>query len=274
MYNAGKGNQNKCYKSNELAEKLAVCVKDNEKLAKMMGDLRLENEELNKTLRNRSSGCSDSRSGMTRDEKGYKETFEAMVEINHGWKKDYEELQIWYEMLKAEKRLLEDEKRDLNIRINDLEKRHGPLESKLARLAAALSAQQGSSNGSPSEDEEQCEILKSQITSYKEDLERKRKDREKIHEEKEKFKSELQDAEDIIRKLTAELDACKAREEAHQRSWSESGHLSERVASPQRYSYHPVGQGWRQEQERKGILPGNYSPKVAQHLKNCITIIL
>ena len=269
MYNAGKGNQNKCCKCNELAEKLAVCVKDNEKLTEMMRDLRLENKELNNTLRNRSSGCSDSRSGMARDEKRYKEKFEATVEINHGWKKDYEELQIRYEMLKAEKRLLEDEKRDLNIRINDLEKRQGPLESELARLAAALNAQQGSSNGSPSEDE----ILKSQITSYKEDFERERNDREKIHEEKEKFKSELQDAEDIIRKLTAELDACKAREQAHRRSWSESGHLSERVASPQRYSYHPVGQGWGQEQER-GILPRNYSLKVAQHLKNYITTIL
>ena len=152
---------------------------------------------------------------------------------------------------------------ELETRANDLEKRQGP-----------LNAQQGSSNGSPSEDEKQCEILKSQITSYKEDFERERNDREKIHEEKEKFKSELQDAEDIIRKLTAELDACKAREEAHRRSWFESGHLSERVTSPQRYSYHPVGQGWRQEQESRGILPGNYSPKVAQHLKNCITIIL
>ena len=266
MYNVGNENKNECCKCNELAEKLAVCLKDNEKLAKMMRDLRLENEELNKTLRNRPSGCNDSRSGTVRDEQGYKEKFEALVEINHGWKKDYEELQMRYEMLKGEKRLLEDEEKELKIRINELEKRQGPLESELTRLATALYAQQGSSNGSPTEDEEQCEILKSQIIVYKEDFERERKDREKIHEEKEKYKSELQDAEKIIRKLTAELDACKAREEAQRRSWSENGYLSERISSAPRhqlqyvYPYHSVDQGWRLEQQRRGILPRNPPP--------------
>ena len=267
MYNVGNENKNECCKCDELAEKLGVCVKDNEKLAKMMRDLRLENEELNKTLRNRSSGCEDSRSGTTRDEKGYKEKFEALVEINHGWKKDYEGLQMRYEMLKGEKRLLEDEEKELITRINELEKRQGPLESELARLATALYAQQGSSNDSNRNlSEEQCEMLKSQITVYREDFERERKDREKIHEEKEKYKSKLQDSEEIIRKLTAELDASKAREEARRRSWAENGYLSERVTSPPRhqlqyvYPYHPIDQGWRHEQQRRGILPRNPPP--------------
>ena len=188
MYNAGKGNKNKCFKCNELAEKLAVCVKDNEKLTEMMRDLRLESERV--------------------------------------------------------------------------------------RLTAALNAKQGSSNGSPSEDEKQCEILKSQIIVYKEDFERERKDREKIHKEKEKHKSELRDAEDIIRKLTAELDSCNAREEARRRNWSENGHLSERVTSPQRYSSYLVGQEWRQEQERRGVFSQIHPAKVGQHLKNYITMIL
>ena len=230
MYNVGNENKNECCKCNELAEKLAVCLKDNEKLAKMMRDLRLENEELNKTLQNRPSGCNDSRSGTARDEKGYKEKFEALVEIHHGWKKDYEELQMRYEMLKGEKRLLEDEEKELKIRINELEKRQGPLEGELTKLATAL--YRGST------------------------------DREKIHEEKEKYKSDLQDAEKIIRELTAEVDACKAREEAHRRSWSENGYLDERISSALRhqlqyvYPYHSVDQGWRLEQQRRGVLPG------------------
>ena len=277
MYNVSNENKNEFCKCDELAVKLGVCVEDNEKLAMMMRDLRQENEELNKTLQNRSSGCEDSRSGTTRDKKGYKEKFEALVEINHGWKKDYEGLQMRYEMLKEEKRLLEDEEKELKTRINELENRQGPLESELARLAPALYAQQGSSNDSNGNlSEEQCEMLKWQIIAYKEDFERERKDRERIHKEKEKYKSELQDAEKMIRKLTAELDACKAREEARQRSWAETGYLS--VTSPPQqqlqYPYDPVDEGWRQEQQRKGSLPRNHPVQIERYFKDYITMIL
>ena len=257
-------NKNESCKCKELAEKLVVSVRDQERQTKMIRDLRQENEKVSNELRNRSSDCS----GTSRDGKGYKEKFEALVEINHGWKKDYEELQMRYEMLKGEKRLLEDEERELKLRISELEQRQGPLESELTRLAAALYAQQNSSKGSSNGgvSEEQCEILKSQMIVYKEDFEKERKDREKLHEEKEKYKHKLQDAEEIIKKLTSELDACKAREETRRGSWSENGYLSERVATPPRYQvqyvypYQPVDQRWRMEQQRRGILPRNPPP--------------
>ncbi|CAB3990558.1 Hypothetical predicted protein [Paramuricea clavata] len=225
-------NEIKNCKGKELTEKVVAGAKDNEKLAKMIRNLRQENES----------------TGTTGDDKGYKEKFQALVEINNDLKNDYEELQMRYEMLKGEKRLLEDEEKELKLHVSELEKRQGPLESELARLAAALYAQQGFSNGGPSE--EQCEILKSQIIVYKEDFERERNDREKLHEEKEKYKHKLEDSEEIIRKLTAELDACKAREE------SENGYLSKRVATPPRYQvqytypYQPVDQRWRMEQKK------------------------
>ena len=261
MNNENKIESCKC---EELAEKLVACVRDKERLAKMNRDLKQENQKQGAELRNQRSDCS----GTGRDGKGYKEKFEALVEINHGWKKDYEELQMRFEMLKGEKRLLEDEERELKQRISELELRQGPLESELTRLAAALYAQQSSSNGSHNGgvSEEQCEMLKSQMIVYKEDFEKERKDREQLHEEKEKFKQKLQDAEEIIGKLTTELDACKAREEARRGSWSENGYLSERVATPPRfqvqyvYPYQPVDQRWRMEQQRRGILPRNPPP--------------
>ena len=273
----GNENKNEFCKCDELAEKLGVCVKDNEKLAKMMRDLRLENEELNKTLRDRSSGCDDSRSGTTRNEKGYKEKFEALVEINHGWKKDYEGLQMRYEMLKEEKRLLEDEEKELKTLINELENRQGPLQSELARLATTLYVQHGSSNDSNGNlSEEQCEMLKWQIIEYKEDFERERKDRERIHKEKEKYKKEMQDAEKMIRKLTAELDVCKAREEARQRTWAENGYLSVTSPSQQQLQYpnDPVDGAWRQEQQRKESLPRNHPVQIERHFMDYITMIL
>ena len=261
IYSMSNENKNECCKCKELTEKVVAGAKDNEKLAKMIRNLRQELESAVE-LQHRCSGSSGSHSGTTGGDKGYKEKFQALVEINHGWKKDYEELQMRYEMLKGEKRLLEEEEKELKLHISELEKRQGPLESELARLAAALYAQQqGFSNGGPSE--EQCEILKSQIIVYKEDFERERNDREKLHEEKEKYKHKLEDSEEIIRKLTAELDACRAREESRRHSWSENGYLSERVATPPRYQVHytyPVDQRWRMEQQRRGILPRNPPP--------------
>jgi chromosome segregation ATPase len=231
-------NKNECCKCKELTEKVVAGAKDNEKLAKMIRNLRQELESAVE-LQHRCSGSSGSHSGTTGGDKGYKEKFQALVEINHGWKKDYEELQMRYEMLKGEKRLLEEEEKELKLRISELEKRQEPLESELARLVG---------NGRPSE--EQCEILKSQVIVYKEDFERERNDREKLHEEKEKYKHKLDDSEKTIRKLTAELDVCKARQE------SENGYLSERVATSPRYQVHytypyqPVDQRWRMEQKK------------------------
>ncbi len=250
-------NKNESCKCKELAEKLVVSVKGNERLAKMMRDLKQENERLKVELRNGCSACSGT--GSSRDDKGYKEKFEALVEINHSWKKDYEELQMRFEMLKGEKRPLEDEVKETKLRISELEQRQGPLQSELARLAGTLYAQQskGSSNGGPSE--EQCEILKSQMIVYKEDFDKERKDREKLREKKEKYKHKLEDAEEIIRKLTSELDACKAREEARRASWAENGYLSERAVTPPRFQvqyvhpYQSVDQRWKIEQQRRRI---------------------
>ena len=223
IYSMSNENKKECCKCKELTEKVVAGAKDNERLAKMIRNLRQENES----------------TGTTGGDKGYKEKFQALVEINHGWKKDYEELQMRYEMLKGEKRVLEEEEKELKLHISELEKRQGPLESELARLLVG--------NGRPSE--EQCEILKSQVIVFKEDFERERNDREKLHEEKEKYKHKLEDSEKTIRKLTAELDVCKARQE------SENGYLSERVATSPRYQvqytypYQPVDQRWRMEQQ-------------------------
>ncbi|XP_028411121.1 TNFAIP3-interacting protein 1-like [Dendronephthya gigantea] len=208
-------------------------VKVNERLAKLIIDSKQENEELKSSLRNSKSNCTGEHSGTTGDDKGYQEKFEALVKINHGSKKDYEEIHMRFEMLQGGKRLLEDEEKELKIRINELEKRQGPLERELARLAGALYTHQANGGGLS---EEQCEILKSQVIVYKEDFEKEREDREHLNEEKEKFKRKLEDAEEIIRKLTAELDACKDREEAR-RGWSENRYLSKRVGISPR---HPI----------------------------------
>jgi chromosome segregation ATPase len=73
---------------------------------------------------------------------GCKQKFEALVEINHGWKQDYERLEIRCEMLNDEKRQLEYDKKDLGEFINTQEKRRVFLESEIKRLAAIVDAQQ------------------------------------------------------------------------------------------------------------------------------------
>jgi hypothetical protein len=114
-------NENKieCCKCKELTENVVAGAKDNEKLAKVIRNLRQEND----------------RTGTTGDDKGYKEKFQDLVEINHGWKKDYEELQMRYEMLKGEKRLLEDEEKELKLHISELEKRQGPFRKRASQTS-------------------------------------------------------------------------------------------------------------------------------------------
>ena len=262
-------NTNEMCKCKEYKEKFDASVKVNERFAKMISDLRQENGELKSSLRNSDSSCTGEHSGTTGDDKGYKERFEALVKINHGWKKDYEELQMRFEMLQRQKRLMENEEKELKIRMNELEKRQTPLESELARLAGALYTHQ-TNGGSASE--EQCEILKSKVIVYKKDFEKEREDREHLNEKKEKFKRKLEDAEKIIRKLTAELDACKAREEARRGGWSENGYLSERVVTSPRhqvqyvvYPYNQVNHRWRAEQQQRVILPRNPPPISFRH---------
>ena len=195
----------------ELKEKVVTAVKDNERIVKIK--------------QKRCLTSTGTHSGTSGDDEKYKEKFEELIQINHGWKKDYEELRKRYKMLKR--------------KTNELERCQGHLQDELARLSAALHAQQISSNSGPSE--EQCEILKSQMIVYKEDFEKERTDKENLREEKEKYKNQLQDSKEIIKTLTRKLDACQAREEARRRSWSEHGYLS-------------VDQGWTREQERRILL--------------------
>lgn len=79
------GCKNEFCNGQKLAEKLLASVKENERLAKMIGDLRQENEGLQTELRYCSSGSKESRSGTTGDDNGPKEKFHARVEINHDW---------------------------------------------------------------------------------------------------------------------------------------------------------------------------------------------
>ena len=268
-------NENKTHMCNckEVEKKLISLLKDNGKLLQMIRDLRKENERLSGELGRPDSTVTGSRPVRTGDNDNNAEV-RSLVEINHGWKRDYEELQMRYEMLSGEKRLLEEEEKELKERIDDLEKRQGPLESELTRLATTLYTQ--SQQGQLSRNDEQCEVLKTQITVYKEDFERERRDREKIHQEKEKLKRELEGAEEIIQRLTTELDACKGIGERRRSGDNtiairgENGYLGERTVLPVRHQLqlvHPFGTGmsegeyrWRLEQHRRGILPRSPPP--------------
>ena len=268
-------NENKTHMCNckEVEKKLISLLKDNGTLLQMIRDLRKENERLSGELGRRpDSAVPGSQPVRTGDNDNNAEV-RSLIEINHGWKRDYEELQMRYEMLSGEKRLLEEEEKELKERIGDLEKCQGPLESEITRLATALytQSQQGQSTN-----DEQCEVLKTQITVYKEDFERERRDREKIHQEKEKLKRELEGAEEIIKRLTTELDACKEIGEGRRSGDNtiairgENGYLGARTALPVRQQLqlvHPFASGmseseyrWRLEQHRRGILPRSPPP--------------
>ena len=156
----------------EAEKKFISLLKDNGKLLHMIRDLRKENEQLSGELGRPDSTVTGSRPVRTGDNDNNAEV-RSLVEINHGWKRDYEELQMRHELVSGGKRLLEEEER-----IGDLEKRPGPLESEITRLA-----------------------------TYKEDFERERhQDQEKIYEENEKLKRELESAEEIIKMLTTQFD--------------------------------------------------------------------
>ncbi|XP_046848303.1 TNFAIP3-interacting protein 3-like [Xenia sp. Carnegie-2017] len=244
----------------ELKEKYELCVKDNERLAKIIRNLRQENDNLNYEFRNQTSRLFDKSSHTAGGEDKRKQKYNVLLEINHGWKNDYEQLEMRFKMVKKERDLLVGEIKSVKARITELEQRQSPLEDELGRLASTLYAQQSVHiNCGKDDEEEKYEMLKSQILAYKEDFDRERKDREKLHDEKEMYKQKLEDSEEIIRHLTAELDACKGHEIARPGGWSENGFLSERTTSSQpnlyTYSYRPVDQHWRLEQQRRGIYP-------------------
>ena len=123
------------FKSKKFTEEFVASSKISERMAKMMRSLKQENERLRTEL------ISKEAEG-TGESDGYKKKFEALVEINHGWKQDYERLEMRCEMLSDEKRQLEYDKKDLGELINTLEKRRVFLESEIKRLAAIVDAQQ------------------------------------------------------------------------------------------------------------------------------------
>ena len=218
-----------------------------------------DDERMVKIKKKRCLTCIGTHPSTSEDDEKYKEKFEELVEINHGWKKDYEQLRIRYEMLKRE--------------AYELEKFQGHLQNELARLSGALYAQQISRNSGPSE--EQCEILKSQMIVYKEDFEKERTDKENLREENEKYKTQLEDSKEIIKTLTRELHACQAREEARRRSWSEHGYLRERVTSLSNQQLQHVCPYHVVDQERRRILPRN--PPQTSHVttwENSISPVL
>ena len=218
----------------EAEKKFISVLKDNGKLLQMIRDLRKENERLSGELGRPDSAVTGYRPVRTGANDNNAEV-RSLVEINHGWKRDYEELQMRYEMLSGEKRLLEEEEKELKERIDDLEKRQGPLESEITRLATTLYTQ---SQQGHSRNDEQCEVLKTQITVYKEDFERERRDREKIHQEKEKLKRELESAEEIIKILITQLDVCTEIGEHTIVTGDENRTLEERPALPVQVRHH------------------------------------
>ena len=139
------GSQDKDEFVNALIEKLLASVRNSARIAKMMRDLTRENERLREELQNKALIWTGSKSKATEvsvEHYGCKREFEALVEINHGWKQDYERLEIRCEMLNDEKRQLEYDKKDLGEFINTQEKRRVFLESEIKRLAAIVDAQQ------------------------------------------------------------------------------------------------------------------------------------
>ena len=230
----------------------------------------MERESLKGELERPRAADASSRPGRTGADDN-NSAVHSLIDINHGWKRDYEELQMRNEMLSEEKKLLEDKEKELKERVRELEWRQRPLEGEIARLETALySLNQGEAESN----EEQCDILKIQISVYKEDFERERRDRVKIHEEKEKLKQELEGAEEIIKKLTAELDACKARntetERTPGRAEAQDGYLRRRAGIQPQHQvrlvlpYTPFvpmsEERWRMEQHRRRILPENPPP--------------
>ena len=183
-------NQGKFLNSEALIETLLVSVKNGERMAKIMRDLMQENKRLREEMQKSTSCCTCAKSKTSEVSKELyvrEQKLEALAIINHIWKQDYEHLETRYRMVVEEKEQLECEKEKLKEHV----KRLGSLdESRQARF------------------EEQCELLKSQVRVYVEDFEMERKDREKLEEESEIYKRKLNDAENNIRKLTAQLDAC------------------------------------------------------------------
>ncbi|XP_046857864.1 TNFAIP3-interacting protein 1-like [Xenia sp. Carnegie-2017] len=209
----------------ELELKYKQCLKDNEHLAKMMKNLRQENDKLNNESRNQTSRLADESLRLAEGEDKRKQKYNVLLEINHGWKNDYEQLEMRFRMLKKERDLLVEEVKRVKERVNELEERQSPLEDELGRLASALYAQQSVQHNRDENEVEKCEMLKSQILVYKEDFDRERKDREKLNDEKEMYKQKLEDSEEILRHLTAELDACKVRERSCRRELFQIGSL-------------------------------------------------
>ena len=183
-------NQGKFLNAEALIETLLASVKNGEQMAKIMRDLMQENKRLREEMQKSTSCCTCAKSEASEVSKELyvcEQKLEALAIINHTWKQDYEHLKTRYRMVVEEKEQLECEKENLKEHV----KRVGSLdESRQARF------------------EEQCELLKSQVRVYVEDFEMERKDREKFEEESEIYKRKLNDAENNIRKLTAQLDAC------------------------------------------------------------------
>jgi hypothetical protein len=100
----------------------------------------------------------------------------------------------------------------------------------------------------------------SQMLVYKEDFKLERNHREKLQEE---YQKRVDDLENTIRKLTTQLDACRALVEAYGGRGNailcQSGH----TPLPQVrfiYPYHPVDEIWQLEQQTGIIRSRNEEP--------------
>ncbi|XP_046848027.1 TNFAIP3-interacting protein 3-like [Xenia sp. Carnegie-2017] len=136
----------------DLELKYKQCLNDNEHLAKMMRNLRQENDKLNNESRNQTSRLADERLRLAEGEDKRKQ--------------------------KYNERFTRRGSKIVKGRVNELEERQSPLEDELGRLASALYAQQSVQHNRDENEVEKCEMLKSQILVYKEDFDRERKDRE------------------------------------------------------------------------------------------------
>ena len=113
-----------------LTERLVASAKINETMSRMIRDFEQDNERLRSELRNITRACNASKSEP------------ALSGIDYVWKKNYERLQMEYEILNNKKRQQDEVLKDLRIYIDRIEKRAAFLENESKRLAAVVHARE------------------------------------------------------------------------------------------------------------------------------------
>lgn len=120
--------------------------------------------------------------------------------VNRKWKEEYEQLKEKYKM---DLRKLQEEVGSLNHKLEETNIHVLTLESENMRLAQVLSG--GDVSTRTSGNDQENELVKFQMQTYKEDFSCERRDREQAQSEKESLQDELKSAQEIIATLMEEV---------------------------------------------------------------------